>query len=130
MCWSQPKPWAKTIGRPVPSPPRVTLLRRRTSTGAAPEVGVVATTSAGERDDDDRARRVVHDLLADRAQQQPAEAAASARADDEQVGLPRRLEERLGRAAPSDAALDLHPGGVDAGERELERLVRTFLEQR
>lgn len=45
--------------------------------------------------DDDRAACVLNGLLPDRAEQEPGEAAVPTGADDEQVGVSRRVEEDL-----------------------------------
>ena len=45
--------------------------------------------------------------LADRAEQHPREAAVAAGADDEQLGVLRRVDERLGRVALDRLELDV-----------------------
>ena len=64
----------------------------RDRTGScAPSRELASSVGSGVRDDDHRARRVVDALLADRAEQEAAEAAEAARADDEQLVGVRRL---------------------------------------
>ena len=51
-------------------------------------------------------------LLTDRAEQQAGEAAVPTRADDKQVGLPRRVDEHCRRASLDDATLDHDAVGI------------------
>jgi hypothetical protein len=64
-------------------------------------------------DDDDRARGVVRDLLADRTEQQPPEAAAAPVAHDEHVGTVGRGDQRVGRPALEKLLLDVDTRDVD-----------------
>jgi hypothetical protein len=57
--------------------------------------------------DHDWAGRVVGALLADRAEQEATEAAVAARADNEQIGAARFVDETRSRRTLDDAALDL-----------------------
>ena len=63
-------------------------------------------------DDHDGTGSVVGALLTDRAEQQAGDAAAPARADDKQVGLPRRVDEHCRRASLDDATLDHDAVGI------------------
>jgi hypothetical protein len=51
---------------------------------------------------------VVDAALADGAEQQPREVVASARSDDQQVGVPRTLDQQARRPLRHDVALDRH----------------------
>jgi hypothetical protein len=68
---------------------------------------------------------VVRTLLTDRSEQQPGEATVSARADDEQVGVARLVDEDGGRRSFADLPLDGDAVGVghnlvhDRVERDL-----------
>jgi signal transduction histidine kinase len=70
-----------------------------------------------------RADRVVNDLGADRAQQQAGEPSGAARADHDQVGAARRVDQRLG-GLPADRR-DGHGFGLGAelADRRVDRLL-------
>src|SRR3712207_1396085 len=79
--------------------------------------------------DDDRVGRVVDDLVADRAQQQPGKPAAAACADDDELDVLGRFEDRCCRCAAAQDALDglVEAGGVEAfngGVEEMPSAVR------
>jgi len=83
---------------------------------------LVAGIRTGTPNDHDRTRPVVRALLADRSEQQSAEAAHAARADDEQVGILGGLDENRcrgplnGRAFAFDSGVgthDLRHGSVE-----------------
>src|SRR5262252_3884929 len=87
-------------------------------------VSITAGTSTLAAHNHDRAVRVVHDLAADRADQQPGEAARAPGPDDQQVGGAGRLDQLLSRKAGNGA--HRHRGRL--GLTELAgRLQRQFL---
>src|SRR5215472_9144459 len=75
-------------------------------------------------DDHDRAVRVVHDLIADRAEQQAGESAGAARAHHDQVSVLARVDQFLGGDAAERLHGDARRPGL-AGVRQ--RLVRGVL---
>ena len=75
----------------------------------------------GRRQDDDWAGRVLGALLADRAEQEPGEAASATGADDEQLGAPTCANEGIGRRPLERFRLDLDP--VRISTRSRQRLV-------
>jgi len=74
--------------------------------------------------DHDWASRVVGALLADRAQQQPGEATASARADHKQLGIPRLVDQDRGGGSLDPATLDPAKVADAYAERVLVAYVR------
>src|SRR5262249_44827616 len=107
--------------------PILVILHRPSLTAGAPgTAGTPRPSSRGVRpaplpgrlalavDDGHRARRVADDLRAHRAQGQGGEAASAARADDQQVGVLRRLQQLIGDHAADGA--DGHRLGLAVGE--------------
>jgi hypothetical protein len=64
------------------------------------------------RHDDDRRVRMAGDVVRHRAQQETSEAAESAAAHDEEVGVLGGIEQARGRPAGDDRALDDDVGGA------------------
>jgi len=74
----------------------------------------VPASGAPAADDDYGAARMVHTRLAHGAEQKPRESAVSTRADDEEVGILRRVQQRLSRMSFDHLLPELDSVRLDA----------------